>query len=48
MKRLLNVSVVYGGLGGLSLLQYRPAEGVILLILTFALLYIRIKWEIVT
>jgi hypothetical protein len=43
MKRLLNVSVVYGGLGGLSLLQYRPTEGVILLILTFALLYARVK-----
>lgn len=43
MKRLLNVSVVYGGLGGLTLLQYRPAEGVILLILTFALLYARVK-----
>jgi hypothetical protein len=48
MKRLLNVSVVYGGLGGLTLLQYRPAEGVILMILTFVLFYIRIKWEIAT
>jgi len=43
MKHLLNVSVVYGGLGGLTLLQYRPAEGVILLVLTFALLYARVK-----
>jgi hypothetical protein len=43
MKHLLNVSVVYGGLGGLSLLQYRPAEGVILLVLSLALLYARVK-----